>query len=354
MSETRLTPNLDLDGLSPDEAFAILGNDIRLDIIRVLWKADAAYQFDDGSDSVETMAYSELRRQIKLDDNGKFNYHLSELDPFFIRKTDEGYRLSGAGKQVARTIIAVSGADSIDFSVELDETCPFCGGPLQAAYENQWLRIQCTECHGLFGDQAPAGTLFLTHYPAAGLSAHDSQQAMTAGLYRCALDIAYLMYGVCRECAGSISSSVSVCDSHNCGEEYLCADCRTPFPAWAEMRCETCGFAKRLPVEMFVTGLVAVVGFFDAEEIDDLAHSLSGALDVLRNRVITDISTEPFRVTVTVELDATSFVVTLDDEMTIVDRNRVLHTGSPRRSPEVTSVSLENSSSPNAYAEIAR
>jgi hypothetical protein len=36
MSETRLTPDVELDGVSPDEAFAVLGNEIRLNIIRVL------------------------------------------------------------------------------------------------------------------------------------------------------------------------------------------------------------------------------------------------------------------------------------------------------------------------------
>jgi len=42
MSNTRLTPDVELDGLPPDEAFAILGNEIRVAIIRALWHADAA------------------------------------------------------------------------------------------------------------------------------------------------------------------------------------------------------------------------------------------------------------------------------------------------------------------------
>ncbi|PSQ19482.1 transcriptional regulator, partial [Halobacteriales archaeon QS_8_69_26] len=50
MSRTRFTPDIDLDGLSPDEAFAVLGNEIRLDIIRVLWHADATHKYDDVSD----------------------------------------------------------------------------------------------------------------------------------------------------------------------------------------------------------------------------------------------------------------------------------------------------------------
>ena len=79
MDQTRFTPDLELDRLSPDEAFAALGNEIRLDIIRVLWRAGAAYEYDDGSDAVETVSYSELQTEIDIDDNGKFNYHLSKL-----------------------------------------------------------------------------------------------------------------------------------------------------------------------------------------------------------------------------------------------------------------------------------
>jgi len=63
MEQTRFTPDLELDEVSPDEAFATLGNEIRLDIIRVLWRAGAAYEYDDGSDAVETVSYSELQSE---------------------------------------------------------------------------------------------------------------------------------------------------------------------------------------------------------------------------------------------------------------------------------------------------
>ena len=84
MAGTRFTPELNLDGLSPDEAFAVLGNEIRLDIIRVLWHADAAHEYDDVTDTVKTISFSKLRHQVDLDDNGRFNYtsHSSPLTLF--------------------------------------------------------------------------------------------------------------------------------------------------------------------------------------------------------------------------------------------------------------------------------
>jgi hypothetical protein len=318
MGRTRFAPDLDLEGVSADEAFAVLGNEIRLEVIRVLWRADAAHEYDDGSDIAETISYSELQKEVGIEDNGKFNYHLSRLAPHFVRRTNDGYRLSSAGKQIARTVIAVSGTDHLDFSSELETDCPLCGGHVAATYEDQWLRIRCTEREGLFGDEAPTGTLFLTSYPAAGLTARNTEKALEAGLYRCALDITYMMHDICRECAGHISASVTVCDTHDSRGNQPCASCGTPFPVWADLRCDTCGFAKRLPVEMFVTGLTMITGLTDNHEPDIHSLSFDDAIDLLQRRVETSVSKDPLRICITINVATTPFTITLDDDMNVV------------------------------------
>jgi len=322
MSNTRLTPELDLDGLSPDEAFAVLGNEIRLDIIRVLWHADAAHEYDDVSDVARTISFSELRRRVELDDNGQFNYHLSELTPHFVRQTDDGYRLSGAGKQIARTVIAVSGAEQVDFSADLEQACPLCGAPMTATYEDQWIRISCTECDGLFGDEAPDGSVFFSSYPAAGLSDRSPDEALATGFYRCMLDITYMMRDLCRECAGSVSASVSVCDDHQPRGREPCGACGTRFPVWVEQRCETCGLAKRLPVEPFVMGLTPAIGFLEDQGIDVLSPSFQEVVDLLQTRFETTVTDDPLRVTVTIDGEASTLGVSLDEDMNVVDVER--------------------------------
>lgn len=322
MADTRLSPDLDLEGISPDEAFAVLGNEIRLDVMRVLWHSNAVYEYDDGSDAAETLPYSELRQRVGVEDNGKFNYHLSKLEPHFVRRTDDGYRLSGAGKAIARTVIAVSGADGAAFSADLGEDCPLCGGDVTVEYADQWLRVRCADCAGLFGDDAPAGTLFLTDLPAAGLSSREPEDALATGLYRCSLDITYALFGVCRECAGAVSGTVTVCERHDRVEGGPCSTCGTPFPVWAVTRCETCGFAKRLPVEMYAVGLIAVVGAFDIEAAGDMASSLSDTVDLLRRRVETSVAGDPLRLSVEVDLGTATFEVTLDEDMTVVGFDR--------------------------------
>lgn len=317
MARTRFDAELDVDGLSADEAFAILGDETRVDVLRVLWNADAARVYDDGSDAARTMSYSGLKAAVDVDDNGRFNYHLSRLVPHFVRRTDDGYRLSGAGHRIARTVLAVSGPDDHDVSRDLDADCPLCGGPVEAAFEDQWLRIRCTDCNGLFGDQAPTGTLFLTSFPAAGLSNRDPEETLDTALYRCALDITYLTAGICRECAGRVSSTTTVCEDHDSTAADACSDCGTPFPVWADVRCDACGFAKRLPIEMYATGLAMTVGLFD----DAGPLSFEEAVEVLETRVETTTSEDPIRRSVTVRGERTTFAVTFDDDMNVVDRD---------------------------------
>lgn len=322
MAESHITPHVELDELTPDEAFAVLGNDIRLDIVRVLWNADAVHQYDDVSDTARTVSFSELRRRVDIDDNGKFNYHLSQLVPHFVRHTEEGYRLSSAGKQIARTVIAVSGPETVDFSTDIDQDCPVCSEPLTAAYEDQWLRISCTGCSGIFGDMAPEGAIFFTNYPVGGLTDRTLGDAFETAFYRCMLDIAYMVRDVCRECAGSITSSITVCDTHETGEGGPCSTCGTQFPLWAEMRCGTCGFAKRLPVEAFVMGMTPVIGFLDELGIDILAPSFDDVVELLQNHVDTTVAADPLDMTVTIRGQAEMLSVSLDAELDVIDVNR--------------------------------
>jgi hypothetical protein len=192
---------------------------------------------------------------------------------------------------------------------------------MTAAYEDQWLRVRCTECDGLFGDEAPAGTVYLASYPAAGVRDRSAGETLETGLYRCILDNAYMMHGVCRECAGGVSAAVSVCEDHT-GDEGACPTCGTPFPVWAEQRCDVCGFAKRLPVETFVVGLTPVVGFLDEHGFDALAPSFAELVELLRTSVETTVVEDPFRVAVTVGGDGERLRVSLDEGMNVVDVDR--------------------------------
>ena len=297
----------------PAEAFATLGNEIRLSILQELWRAGATHTYDDLTDTAETIPFSQLQRRVEIADNGKFNYHLSQLRPQFVRRTEEGYRLSGAGKRIARTVIAVSGTTSLDGPVPLERDCPLCGAQLTASYDDQWLRVECCDCTGLFGNATPDGTVYLTQYPAAGLRGRSPEEALTTGIYRCMLDLLYLVRGLCRECGGRVGVSVSVCENH--ATHDTCKQCQTPFPVWADLRCDTCGFAKRLPVELCVLGVTPVVAFLTRHGIDAFEPAFDELVATLHDRIETTVSHDPLSVAVTVTVADETLSLSLDEEL---------------------------------------
>jgi hypothetical protein len=318
MAEPKFPPDIKLDGISPDEAFALLGNNTRLAIIQVLWKAGAHHEYDDIFATDTTISFSELRRAVNIRDNGQFNYHLSKLVPHFVRQTDDGYRLSGAGKEFARAVVSISGDEDLNLSDDLQTPCPLCDGPLTVAYGDQWLRVTCTDCPGEFGDSAPDGTIFHAPFPRAALTDRSPDDALSTGLYRCMLDLTYLMQGICRECTSPVTASVSICEEHDVAEDHFCRACGTPVPVWGDLRCDTCRFAKRLPVEVCAMGLTPVIAFLYERGIDVLApsyHELTEAESYFR----TTVSRDPLRISITITDEPDELTVTFDDELTVVD-----------------------------------
>ncbi|UPV74175.1 winged helix-turn-helix domain-containing protein [Halorussus limi] len=101
---------------SPDvtDALDVLGNEIRVAILRELAEADGP------------LSFTELRERTGIRDTGKFNYHLTKLCSYFVREADGGYELGHAG---SRVVSAVDPRASAEESGEVapEETCPVCG-----------------------------------------------------------------------------------------------------------------------------------------------------------------------------------------------------------------------------------
>lgn len=96
------------------DALDVLGNEIRMGILRELAEADGS------------LTFSELRERVGIRDSGKFNYHLTKLCSYFVRETADGYELGHAGTRViaAADPHAVGETDGGDPETD---TCPVCG-----------------------------------------------------------------------------------------------------------------------------------------------------------------------------------------------------------------------------------
>jgi len=124
--------------LDAADAFSLLGDSVRLDIVRVLWEAGRG----------NAVPFSELYDRVDVSDTGQFNYHRQQLVPHYVRKSEDGYRLTQAGERVARAVnagIYTENTEMEDFDVR--GPCYDCGsGNLRGEYVGGRFRIDCRDC----------------------------------------------------------------------------------------------------------------------------------------------------------------------------------------------------------------
>ena len=191
--------------VDPAEAFALIGNETRLAILEALWAAEE-----------RPVPFSQLRREVGMRDSAQFNYHLQKLTGHFITKVDvdsaesvmdtddgrvqSGYDFKHAGEKVVRSVIAGSFTERPTIEpFPVQGGCFACGGPLQACYEDEHLRIECTDCGQRHGEYA---------FPPGGLN--DRTQAEIADAFDQRVRHLHCLAadGVCPECNGRMESHV--------------------------------------------------------------------------------------------------------------------------------------------------
>jgi len=174
---------------APDEAFAALSDESRVDILRALWDAEG-----------REAAFSALREAAGIRDSGQFNYHLDKLTDVFVRKTDDGYELTAAGEQVVGAIEGGSFTTVGSIGpMDLAEPCPACGGDRTLGYEKDTLSIECDTCI-----MSAEGAV-----PSSALAAVDTESVpAVAGDYIRSV-IRNVNDGFCIYCDGPVEAAVT-------------------------------------------------------------------------------------------------------------------------------------------------
>jgi hypothetical protein len=121
-----------------EDRFQTLADETRIRILNVL--ANAA-----GSGETP-ISYSTLQSRVGIRDNGRLNYHLSELAPEFIAQSDAGYALSPAG-WFAHLVAISQGSRAEPVQIDVRADCHYCGENLTAVYgRNQSFVVCCPSC----------------------------------------------------------------------------------------------------------------------------------------------------------------------------------------------------------------
>lgn len=284
------------DSLDPAEAFSLLGDDVRLEIIATLDEAAA-----------DRVPFSELQDQVGLDDSGQFNYHLSQLVGHFVSKTDEGYTLTAAGERLARAVAAGLYTDSPELPpFAVDGTCNSCGeAALEASYADEQFTIACDACgHQLLEVDAPPSLI-------RGREPEEALQAFEEWSFQ---QVEQAYKGLCPTCGGPISHGIT-------------EDTRVelPFDVLPEMVCEVCH--RRV-----VTSFAAIARRDPAVESFHERHHLASRekhyweLDeFVSDDGLERLSDAPFRMQVTFAADGEVCEAVVNDELDVI-RTEIRHT----------------------------
>jgi len=302
--------------LSPDEAFAALGDEVRVRILRAL------------GDAAEPLAFSELYDRLPVDDTARFNYHLGELRGHFVRKTADGYALDHPGRRVVEAIR--SGAVTDDPELErtpVDDRCPTCERPLEIQWRDGSVEVFCSACEsrwdrswGRVGgpEETESGYLGRLPFPPAGLRGRTPSEVLRAAHAWTNLELLAVGSGICPRCAASVDSELEACSDHE--RDGVCSNCRSRFAVLLKASCPNCPYK---------IGCAAGLGLLSSPEL--LAFVLDHGMDlfspgsVLRlDRFLNEYdetvrSTDPLRVTLTFSADGDELALTVDGNGDVVE-----------------------------------
>jgi ribosomal protein S27AE len=279
---------------SPEAAFALLGDETRVGILQAL-----------GETPDEPVPFAELQGRVGMRDSGGFNYHLGKLRGSFVRRTDEGYELTYAGRQVVGAIYAGTyTANATVEAIPVEGECPVCGGGLVAGYAEETARMNCTECeewHNEFG--FPPGSLDQFSREELPVAFDRWMQHVFGGI----------VAGFCYTCAGRMEGRL-VRDE---GDERVAG-----MPAHAEFACGRCGSTARASGAIAAMFHPGVRGFLFEHGFDPSTEP-SWALGDASLPDVSLRSTDPLRLTVRFEAGSESVtaVVEADTSVGAVERD---------------------------------
>ncbi|MFC7131679.1 MULTISPECIES: winged helix-turn-helix domain-containing protein [Salinibaculum] len=280
-----------VDSLDPADAFAALSDPKRVDILEALWRADD-----------QTATFSELREAADIRDSGQFNYHLTKLADRFVRKGEDGYRLTLAGRHVVGSLLVGAYTTSEGMEpVPLDDPCPFCGGTWTFHYEDERVRIDCEEC-GLGIDlDVPPGVF----------AGYDREAAPDVAKRYVRLQLRTASHGFCPLCEYRIEPRVVE------PEDTGFADVEFPLVHYT---CERCGEEVIAEVGTALVEHPSVVAFFYDHGVDVEAAPLS-------QFVATDDRSEvrrrdPLEVAVSFECEDETLTVVVDEQFRVLSTDR--------------------------------
>ncbi|GKZ12417.1 ArsR family transcriptional regulator [Haladaptatus sp. T7] len=282
---------------TPEEAFSILGNELRVEILHELATEARSEETVAGGPG---LTFSQLYERVDATNSSRFSYHLQKLTDTFVRETETGYKLTYAGDKIVRTILAGTYHERPEFEpVELDGMCPSCHETtLRATYEEESLVVRCTAC------ELQLLSFLLSPAQARNRTPTEimhSADRYVRDEYSMALD------GVCSECLGRMTNRIRP------GREPV------PESHLSVHSCEQCGYRVTAPVELCLVYHPAVVAFYWEHGTDIRDESFWKLFEYIHSdRWRTEcLSSDPYEFRVTMTVGGDELRVEVDETLSV-------------------------------------
>ena len=310
----------DRSPLPPDDAFAAIAHETRVEILEALATADRAER---------PLAFSVLRDRVGTVDSSKFNYHLDELVGHFVERTDDGYDLYRAGGRVAEAIL--SGAVTEDPFVErtrIDRTCHYCGAPIEMSYRQERVETYCTECAGTYGksntqeeaEDIPYEYGFLgnLHLPPAGIQGRTPTEIHEAADTWSLSEHLLAASGTCPRCSATLDEWIDVCEDHQPADDG-CDDCNKRYAVLHSASCTNCVFDRRVTFGATLLNNTELQAFLTAHGVNLVSPAYERYASVVMDYEESVLGTDPFEAQFTFTAESDAITLTVDDEFDVVD-----------------------------------
>lgn len=281
----------------PAEAFSLLGNDTRIDILQALLDANA---------DKTPVTFTELFEQVDIEDSANFNYHLQKLTGHFIKQTDDGYEFRHPGRKVVSSIFAGTLTERAQLGFfPVDGACHTCDGDLHGWYTDEVLTIACVDC---------ATVLVRYPFPPGGIDERAPEELLQAFHHYVRHHYCMAADGVCPECTGPVET-----------EPVYEPETSDNFDVTVEHTCQRCGYDLQSSVGVNLLDNAEVLMFHSERGIDLSTEPFWHFEWCVSDKHTTLISEDPLRLRINIQCEGDELQVVLDDSLSVIETARQEH-----------------------------
>lgn len=306
--------------LSPDDAFAALGNETRVRLLRELGAAG------------EPLAFSELYDRLDLTDSSQFNYHLDKLLGHFVHRVDDEYALARPGERIVEAILSGAVTDDPDMErTPVAESCSDCGSGLAIQWRNGSVEVFCSECQSRWDQswgrvggpgETSSGYLGRFPFPPAGLANRSPTVVLRAAQTWSNLELVAVSAGLCPRCSATVETDLHVCPDHD-GADGPCSTCQSTFLIRMTASCTNCIYSAGAGGAWGLLAAPELCGFLFERGLNPLAPTDVDRLDSVLNeydeRVVSE---DPLRAELAFSDGSEQLTLTVDRSLTVLDASR--------------------------------